>query len=240
VPDALAILHAVSTARITRIERESRFEAARELLIVRLGQARRDDGWFRAPGVVARFQGRDVEVRFPGGPSGGVARAAARLRTGGAFSARPRWRVLRWLGFRYLALRGEAPPETVRAQVERLLRDHGAWRVAVQDGLVRADLSWDPLVPEPERVVTVLERLARIALDLEDVAAAARAESGGKLLCPFCRSPIGESAPLARCEACATPYHPSCFEEHGGCVIYGCRNRTARSTSGRLPDVKDA
>ena len=36
------------------------------------------------------------------------------------------------------------------------------------------------------------------------------------------------------CDACGTPYHPSCFEESGGCAVYGCANLTARSTSGRI------
>ncbi len=226
----------MSTRRLLRIEREARFEAARGALVARLGQAHRDDGWFRTPGVVARWRGRDVEVRFPGGADAAHVRVALRVRTGGAFRARPRGRFLRWVGLHPVACSGEVPPQPVRFVVERLVLDQGALRVSAGDGLVRADVGWDPDAPDPERVLKVIERLERLALELEDVDQP-RQESGGELTCPYCRDPIGASSPVARCAACGTPYHPSCFEESNGCAIYGCRHRLARSTSGRVHAV---
>lgn len=226
----------MTTRRLLRIEREARFEAARGALVARLGQAHRDDGWFRTPGVVSRWRGRDVEVRFPGGPDATVARVALRVRTGGGFAARPRGRLLRWVGLHPVACSGQVPAQPVRFVVERLVLDQGALRVSAGDGLVRADLRWDPAAPDPERVLKVIERLERLALDLEDVAQP-REESGGALNCPYCRDPIAPSSPVARCAACGTPYHPSCFEESDGCAIYGCRHRLARSSSGRLHTV---
>lgn len=228
----------MTTRRPPRVEREARFEAVRGALIARLGQAHRDDGWFRTPGVVARWRGRDVEVRFPGGRDATVVRVAVRVRTGGAFRARPRGRVLRWLGLHPVVCSGEVPPQPVRFVVERLVLDLGALRVASGDGLVRADLAWDPAAPDPERVLKVIERLERLALDLEDVAQP-RQESGGELTCPYCRDPIADTAPVARCAACGTPYHPSCFEESNGCAIYGCRHRLARTSSGRFHAVDE-
>lgn len=224
----------MSTRRLLRIEREARFEAARGTLIAKLGQAHRDDGWFRTPGVVARWRGRDVEVRFPGGADAALARVAVRVRTGGAFRARPRGRLLRWVGLHPVACSGEVPPQPVRFVIERLVLDLGALRVSAGDGQVRAEVAWDPAAPDPERLLKVLERLERLALDLEDVTAP-REESGGALTCPYCRDPIAGESPVARCAACGTPYHPSCFEESGGCAIYGCRHRLARSSSGRFP-----
>lgn len=224
----------MTTRRLVRIEREARFEAARGALVSRLGQAHRDDGWFRTPGVCARWHGRDVEVRFPGGADAVVARVALRIRMGSAFTARPRGRFLRWIGLQPVACSGAVPQQPARFIAERLVLDHGALRVVAGDGLVRADLPWDPAAPDPERVLKVLERLERLALDLED-AAEPRQESGGELTCPFCRDPITAASPVARCAACGTPYHPSCFEESGGCAIYGCRHRLARSSSGRVP-----
>ncbi len=224
--------------RILRIERDARFEAARGVLLSCLEGSKRDDGWFKAPGVLGRFHGRDVELRFSGG--GGdcrVVRAALRIRTGGAFSARSRNRVFRFFGRGYLLLRGTRPPEGVPFALERLLRDFGALRIDAGDGLVAAQLRWDPTAPDPERLLKVLERLHRIALALEDVRAPL-VESGGALLCPFCHEFIGDAEPLARCDACGTPFHPSCFEENRGCMIYGCSNRSARTTSGRYPAVQ--
>jgi hypothetical protein len=226
----------MSTRRLLRIEREARFEAARGTLIARLGQAHRDDGWFRTPGVVGRWRGRDVEVRFPGGADARLVRVAVRVRTGGAFRARPRGRLLRWAGMNPVACTGDVPGQPIRFAVERLVLDHGALRVLSGDGLVRVDLPWDPAAPDPERALKALDRLDRLALDLEEVATP-RLESGGVLTCPFCRDPIAAESPVARCAACGTPYHPSCFEESGGCAIYGCKHRLARTSSGSFPAV---
>lgn len=213
----------------TRLEREARFEAARKELATRLGGAR-DDGWFTAPGVTATRAGRDVELRWPGGPEARTLRVAARIRTGESFSARPRARLLRWLGRPYLALSGTAPAAETTFGVERLLRDLGALRVVSSGGLLRADLAWDTFAPDVERVVRVLERLEALALALEG-AQAPRVESGGALVCPFCKQSL-EDAAIARCTACGAPHHPVCFEEGHGCAILGCRNRTSRMASG--------
>ena len=223
--------------RLERIEREARYEAARGVLLAHLSEGRREDGWFRAPGVSGRLRGRDVEIRFPGGPAAVKVRVSLRIRTGGGFAAAPRHRLLRWAGMGYMSVRGEAP-SAVQHAVERLLRDQEALRVAAGQGSVRAELRWDPAVPDPPRVLRALERLDRVALALEEIEVPP-VESGGRLHCPYCRAAIGDLDPVARCERCATPYHPSCFEENGGCAVYGCLNRSARTASGRLPVPPD-
>ena len=108
--------------RILKIERQARFEAARGVLLSKLEASQRDDGWFKQPGVLGCFHGRDAELRFPGGADCRTVRVAVRIRTGGRFSARPRSRFLRWLGRRYLLVRGAAPPDfkVVRPQREPL------------------------------------------------------------------------------------------------------------------------
>lgn len=42
--------------------------------------------------------------------------------------------------------------------------------------------------------------------------------------CPYCRSAI-EPDPHAQkiCEGCATPHHVECFQENGGCTLFGCK-----------------
>jgi len=216
-----------------RIQREARFEAARGVLTAHLDEGRRDDGWFRHPGLLGRLRGRDVELRFPGSYNASLARVTVRIRTGGPFSVRSRGGLLQRLGMGYLAVSGRRPSGDVLFAIERLIRDYKVLRVHAGSGLVRADVRWERAGPDTDRVLKVLERLDRIALALEEIHQPL-VESGGLLTCPFCRTPIGEEAPLARCESCGTPYHPSCFEESGGCAVYGCANLTARSTSGRI------
>jgi hypothetical protein len=42
-------------------------------------------------------------------------------------------------------------------------------------------------------------------------------------VCPYCQSPITEDEEHVRCPACHTPHHRSCWQENGGCAVYGCR-----------------
>jgi TM2 domain-containing membrane protein YozV len=48
------------------------------------------------------------------------------------------------------------------------------------------------------------------------------------LICPYCRTEaiLGESN-LSICNGCATPHHADCYEENGGCTIFGCSEAPA-------------
>lgn len=39
-------------------------------------------------------------------------------------------------------------------------------------------------------------------------------------VCPYCRAPLGEDS--TNCPVCGTPHHADCFEENGGCTVFGC------------------
>jgi TM2 domain-containing membrane protein YozV len=42
-------------------------------------------------------------------------------------------------------------------------------------------------------------------------------------VCPYCRGPIEpESEQQKVCDGCGTPHHADCFEENGGCTVFGC------------------
>jgi len=41
-------------------------------------------------------------------------------------------------------------------------------------------------------------------------------------VCPYCRGPLLAEEPVTACEACGTRHHTDCFEENGGCTIFGC------------------
>lgn len=41
-------------------------------------------------------------------------------------------------------------------------------------------------------------------------------------VCPYCRTPMPDGAPLTLCPSCATPHHSECWEENGGCTVFGC------------------
>ena len=42
-------------------------------------------------------------------------------------------------------------------------------------------------------------------------------------ICPYCRmeSGTGEGERID-CPGCGTPHHPDCFQENGGCTVFGC------------------
>ena len=41
-------------------------------------------------------------------------------------------------------------------------------------------------------------------------------------VCPYCRAAIAEPEPIAVCSGCGTKHHRDCYEENGGCTIFGC------------------
>lgn len=41
-------------------------------------------------------------------------------------------------------------------------------------------------------------------------------------VCPYCRGPLLAEEPVTECEGCGTLHHADCFEENGGCTIFGC------------------
>jgi hypothetical protein len=42
-------------------------------------------------------------------------------------------------------------------------------------------------------------------------------------LCPVCQTALGDEAP-ASCPTCGASYHSDCWQENGGCGVYGCRS----------------
>jgi TM2 domain-containing membrane protein YozV len=43
--------------------------------------------------------------------------------------------------------------------------------------------------------------------------------------CPYCRTELDDQ-PL-ECPGCGTPHHPECYEENGGCTVFGCSSAPA-------------
>ena len=43
------------------------------------------------------------------------------------------------------------------------------------------------------------------------------------LICPYCRTPVDPEEAAKACEGCGTPHHPECYEENGGCTLFGCK-----------------
>jgi len=47
-------------------------------------------------------------------------------------------------------------------------------------------------------------------------------------VCPYCRAEIGSGeGERLDCPGCATPHHPECFAENGGCTVFGCSKAPA-------------
>jgi TM2 domain-containing membrane protein YozV len=47
-------------------------------------------------------------------------------------------------------------------------------------------------------------------------------------VCPYCRMPFDEKAPpKIYCTACGMPHHEDCYQENGGCTVFGCARAPA-------------
>ena len=47
-------------------------------------------------------------------------------------------------------------------------------------------------------------------------------------VCPYCRMAFDETAPAkVFCTACGTPHHEDCYQENGGCTVFGCSRAPA-------------
>jgi hypothetical protein len=46
--------------------------------------------------------------------------------------------------------------------------------------------------------------------------------------CPYCHAELSPELLAARCVACETAHHPTCFDEHGSCSVHGCGGKVAR------------
>ncbi len=44
------------------------------------------------------------------------------------------------------------------------------------------------------------------------------------LICPYCRTEVTPDAgETMACASCGTPHHRECYEENGGCTLFGCK-----------------
>ena len=50
--------------------------------------------------------------------------------------------------------------------------------------------------------------------------------------CPFCHDDVPQDALAAKCGACATVHHATCFDEQKGCSIAGCTGKVAHLVKG--------
>ena len=47
-------------------------------------------------------------------------------------------------------------------------------------------------------------------------------------VCPYCRMAFEETGPArVFCTACGTPHHEDCYQENGGCTVFGCARAPA-------------
>jgi hypothetical protein len=53
-------------------------------------------------------------------------------------------------------------------------------------------------------------------------APAPRARPSPERRCPFCHQGLERDVARARCAGCSTAHHAGCWEDHGGCSVFGC------------------
>jgi len=118
---------------------------------------------------------------------------------------------------------GDAPTgERARRLLGELLSPGPAWRVAVEDGELVADLG---RLLSPGSVEGALARLSALAALLEAAPARMRVRLGSRLVvtrrCPYCHDAIGRLE-ATDCGGCGARHHAACLAENGGCTVYGC------------------
>src|SRR5260370_6469857 len=48
------------------------------------------------------------------------------------------------------------------------------------------------------------------------------------IVCPYCRMPFDDKAPAKiHCTACGMAHHEDCYQENGGCTVFGCARAPA-------------
>jgi TM2 domain-containing membrane protein YozV len=49
------------------------------------------------------------------------------------------------------------------------------------------------------------------------------------VVCPYCRMPFdnGDAPAKIYCAACGVPHHEDCYQENGGCTVFGCARAPA-------------
>lgn len=45
--------------------------------------------------------------------------------------------------------------------------------------------------------------------------------------CPYCRFPLKSGSVAEQCDACSAIHHSDCWDEGGGCAVFGCANSSA-------------
>lgn len=90
---------------------------------------------------------------------------------------------------------------------------------------------------ESARVTALTEAMIDLAEAFSGAAALGarvRAASRDLRVCPFCRDGLDDE--VRACEDCQAAHHQDCWDEHGGCSIFGCRG-AARPRSGQREAV---
>ncbi len=58
--------------------------------------------------------------------------------------------------------------------------------------------------------------------------------SGDPTICSYCQAPIAEGDGRQECPSCHAAYHAECWQENGGCAIYGCAQAPAAAPRSAL------
>jgi RING finger family protein len=58
--------------------------------------------------------------------------------------------------------------------------------------------------------------------------------AAGSALCAFCQTQLAAGEPREACPDCRAEYHVECWQENGGCAVYGCSKVPAVEPRGSL------
>ena len=132
--------------------------------------------------------------------------------------------------FIHTTLRALRWTDTKDAEPARVLYEGRVHRVELRQRRLQLTGGRGPLQPLIEAALTLVGASGRLRLVASTQGA-----------CPYCHQPASfREEAVQRCSACDALHHNCCWQEHGGCAVFGCERGPKREARSRAADAKDA
>ncbi len=125
----------------------------------------------------------------------------------------------------------------LEAGIDALFSNPGITKLVLQDGWLFCETRlgrdtaarFDMIFRALSRIAVQCERLQVVVKILGETPRFAWTAGKGTPHCPYCRDDVGlDNDDVMACSTCNTVHHSACYEEAGGCTIFGCERQAPR------------